>query len=64
VGAVVFSTWMIFWITIRFDHRFLDNQVSELEDKEYQEEIKKRRRANQAIEEPRTKNNTLMKSTT
>jgi hypothetical protein len=30
-----------------FDHRFLDNQVSELEDnKEYYQQIKKRRRTN------------------
>jgi hypothetical protein len=56
VWVLFFSTWMIFLDNYSyFDHRFLDNQVSELEDnKEYQEEIKKRRRANQAIEEPRT----------
>ena len=39
-----FSTWMIFLDNYSyFDHRFLDNQVSELEDNKeyYQEEIKK-----------------------
>ncbi|MEZ7498838.1 septum formation initiator family protein [Flavobacterium sp. Arc3] len=39
-----FSTWMVFLDNYSyFDHRFLDNQVSELEDNKeyYQEEIKK-----------------------
>lgn len=39
-----FSTWMIFLDNYSyFDHRFLDDQVSELEDNKeyYQEEIKK-----------------------
>jgi cell division protein DivIC len=39
-----FSTWMIFLDNYSyFDHRFLDNQVSELEDNKeyYQQEIKK-----------------------
>lgn len=39
-----FSTWMIFLDNYSyFDHRFLDNQINELEDnkKYYQEEIRK-----------------------
>jgi hypothetical protein len=31
-GAIVFSTWMLLDNYSYFDHRFLDNQVSELED--------------------------------
>ncbi len=45
--AVLFSGWMLFLDNYSyFDHRFLDNQINELEDNKtyYQEEIRKDKR--------------------
>jgi hypothetical protein len=49
-----------------FDHRFLDNQVNELEDNKeyYKEEIKKdRRTTNKTAENPEQIENMLVRST-
>jgi cell division protein DivIC len=50
-----FSAWMIFLDNYSyFDHRFLDNQISELEDNKeyYQEEIKKDKEQIEQLKNP------------
>lgn len=50
-----FSTWMIFLDNYSyFDHRFLDNQINELEDNKeyYEQEIKKDRRQIKELQNP------------
>lgn len=52
---LVFCTWMIFLDNYSyFDHRFLDNQINELEDNKeyYQEEIKKDEKSIKQLNNP------------